>query len=245
MPLPWTTTIGQIRQIASEAVLGLAVGTNSARLNLAIRSALTEYHSAVRPDRTVNSSLLLGVGSGALSLAPVDYTAITDFTPERFLSAELQYTDGRRIQLESVDCATVFEALTNNSYLRIYPNLNTAGTGGYGSGAIGFDDDRTNLYIVPRVQTPTTIRLHYWKPLTAFDENTAAGTVVNVPDEQLHGCLYYGVPLFYESKTLEATRLNRLRDDFKAYLKHCKDIQKFGGNKTMYFNQEPSAGWRP
>ena len=244
MPLPWTTTLTQIRQSSSEAVLGITAGTNASRLNLAIRAAMHEYHSSVRPDRAVDNTLRLEKGTGALSLAPVNYTSISDFAPERFLAAELQYSDGRRIQLESVDYSTVYEALTNNHYLRTYPNLAMNGMGGYGSGAIGFDDDRTNLFIVPRVEASTIIRLHYWRPLVAFDENTNGSLIVNVPDEQLHGVLYYGIPLFYEAKTLEAARLQRLRDDFKNYLKHCKDIQKYGGNKVMYFNQEPFAGWR-
>lgn len=243
MPLPWTTTLGQIRQIASEAVLGIPVGTNAARINLAIRGALLEYHAAVRPDRAVDSSLVLSAGSGSLFVAPVDYTGIADFTPERFLQAELEYVDGRRIPLETVDYATVYDALSNNTYLRTYPNMAVNPMGGAGMGIIGFDNNRQHLFIMPRVQVDTTIRMHYWRPLTAFDESTVDSTVVNVPDEHVAGILTYGVPIYYESKTLESSRLQRLRDDFKAFLKHCKSIQKFGGDRVMYGRGESYTNW--
>lgn len=251
MPLPWTTTLGTIRSIAAESVLGIPSGTNTVRLNHAIRSALLEYHTHIRPDRAVNTTLSLQPRSGTYDLAGVDYTSITDFIPEHFIAGELVDANGYRTYLEPVDYGTIYDAIIFGRYagsdiglLSPIPGIQTPIVGQYDTGAIGFDNNRSLLYVWPEVDVATQLRLHYNRPLTAFDASTDDATVINVPDEHVNGILTYGVPLYYEMKTLESSRLDRLRKEYDKFILRCKSSWRFGGQTQILERNVPNAPWR-
>lgn len=110
--------------------------------------------------------------------AIVDLSTITDFRPDRLLSA---FVAGYECPLSRIGYDELWRSAVADD---------TAGA----IEAIAFRDNATcHLWRKPDA-TPRDLEVHYWRPFTSWNAGDNSNPTLNIPDDYLYEMLAYGVP---------------------------------------------------
>lgn len=199
MPPPATTTLTQVRDIATRAALqwGVYDSGNSdhrTRLDYAIKAAGDEWLAETKSDQHVIEGLTL-----ASNATEVDISVIAEedmFSVPQVMRVELiepETTPPLTLQSIGVDYATLADAISaGGNGLEAWD----FGVRGMGDVVLGnfavrgiatvhaFSTDHETLYFYPPSSVERDVKIHYWKPFITWTYGVAdaSGVTLNIPD---------------------------------------------------------------
>lgn len=249
MAINGTTTVATLRNIVAQAVLrnGSFDPTDAAnvtRLDMAIKAAGDEWMLQCKSHKKVDTSLTLASDS-----YEVDITGITDFSPRRFMGAELNDTvAGHIIQSIGVDYDTLMEARLNWNANNAFAFIGQVPPQGIYNGrpsVCAFNHDMTRMLFYPKSDTAFQVRLHYWLPFVSWTYGSlvppATTTVINIPDEFIFGFAQYAVPLKYDMVQASADYLRIAEPAYRRFISLCR--QRLSGTILGVSGYSSGYGW--